>query len=90
MPDCEPPPTPPTAPAVPDRSGAAASLLVQAYQADVVSALAFGLRFDERGRPRKGCAWELATALLAEQLAAQLERSNFVVCRRPPRPPHST
>jgi hypothetical protein len=35
-------------------------------------------------------AWEMAATLLAEQLALQLERANFVVLKRPPRPPHST
>jgi hypothetical protein len=58
--------------------------------AEVASALAYGLRFDERGRPRRGMAWEMAATLLAEQLVLQLERANFVVLKRPPRPPHST
>lgn len=69
---------------------AAATPLTQADPADVASALAYALRFDERGRPRRGggAMWEMAAALLAEQLAAQLERANFVIMRRPPRPPH--
>lgn len=59
--------------------------------AKVASALTYALRFDERGQPRRlGPMLEVALALLGEQLAAQLERSNFVVCQRPPRPPHST
>jgi hypothetical protein len=58
--------------------------------AELASALAYGLRFDERGRPRRGAAWEMAATLLAEQLVAQLERARFVVLKRPPRPPHST
>ena len=58
--------------------------------AELASALAYGLRFDERGRPRRGAAWEVAATLLAEQLVAQLERARFVVLKRPPRPPHST
>lgn len=89
MPQPEPPSAPPT-PSAPGQAAAVVPPLVPADPAEVASAIAYGLRFDERGRPRKGGAWELAAALLAEQLAAQLERSNFVVCRRPPRPPHST
>jgi hypothetical protein len=58
--------------------------------AELASALAYGLRFDERGRPRRGAAWEMAATLLAEQLVAQLERARFVILKRPPRPPHST
>jgi hypothetical protein len=62
--------------------------LVPADPTEVASALAYALRFDERGRPRRGSVWEMAAALLAEQLAAQLERANFVVMRKAPRPPH--
>lgn len=62
--------------------------LVPADPAEVASALAYALRFDERGRPRRGSVWEMAAALLAEQLTAQLERANFVVMRKAPRPPH--
>ena len=88
MPDSEPPPKPAMSP--PGQAATAAVPLTPADPAEVASALAYVLRFDERGRPRKGSAWEVAAALLAEQLAAQLERANFVVMRRPPRPPHST
>lgn len=64
--------------------------LVPADPAEVASALAYALRFDERGRPRRGSVWEMAAALLAEQLAAQLERANFVVMRKASQPPHGT
>ena len=64
--------------------------LAAGRSAELASALAYGLRFDERGRPRRGAAWEMAASLLAEQLVAQLERARFVVLKRPPRPPHST
>ena len=37
-----------------------------------------------------GADMVLAQGSLAEQLVAQLERSHFVVLKRPPRPPHST
>ena len=88
-PEPEPPPLPPQPSADPGRAAPAPPPLVPADPAEVASALAYGLRFDEWGRPRKGAAWEIAAALLAEQLAAQLERS-FLVCRRPPSPPHGT
>ncbi|GGC67125.1 hypothetical protein GCM10011504_51410 [Siccirubricoccus deserti] len=85
----------PTDPKCPEPSFAAASPaptvpLSPAEPAEVASALAYALRFDERGRPRRGVAWEMATTLLAKQLALQLERANFVILKRPPRPPHST
>src|SRR3954468_18353095 len=64
--------------------------LLPVNQAELASALAYGLRFDERGRPRRGAAWEMAATLLAEQLVAQPERPQCVVLKRPPRPPHST
>lgn len=64
--------------------------LVAASQEEVASALAYGLRHDERGKPRRGAAWEVAAAVLAEQLAAQLDRANLMVVKKPPRPPHST
>ena len=67
-----------------------APVMVPADPTEVASALAYGLRFDERGKPRRGAAWEMAATLLAEQLVAQLERANFVVMRKAPQPPHST
>ena len=82
------------APEPPDTAAAAPAPLtgplLPVDQAELASALAYGLRYDERGRPRRGAAWEMAATLLAEQLVAQLERARFVVLKRPPRPPHST
>ena len=83
-----PPPDPSDTPA--ERAGVPVSPLLPVEQAELAAALAYGLRFDERGKPRRGAAWEMAATLLAEQLVAQLERANFVVLKRPPRPPHST
>ena len=84
----------PPAPEPPDAAAEAPAPLtgplLPVDQAELASALAYGLRFDERGRPRRGAAWEMAATLLAEQLVAQLERARFVVLKRPPRPPHST
>jgi hypothetical protein len=82
----DPEPPEPAAAALP----ATPAPLSPAEPAEIASALAYGLRFDERGRPRRGMAWEMAATLLAEQLVQQLERANFVVLKRPPRPPHST
>ncbi len=55
--------------------------------ADLVQALAYALRYDARGKPRKG-GWDHAADLAAEWLAEHLKRSNFVVTRRRPGPPH--
>jgi hypothetical protein len=59
----------------------------EADDADLVQALAYALRHDERGRPRKG-GWDFAAELAAEHLAGHLRRANFVVLRRRPGPPH--
>ena len=83
-----PPPNPADVPA--DWLRGAADLLLSVGQAEVAAAIAYGLRFDERGKPRRGAAWEMAANLLAEQLVAQLERANFVILKRPPGAPHST
>jgi hypothetical protein len=62
----------PPAPELPDPAaehpGSVASPPVD--QAELASALAYGQRFDERGKPRRGAAWEMAATLLAEQLVA--------------------
>ena len=83
-----PPPDPSDTPA--ERASGFNAPLLLVGQAELASALAYGLRFDERGKPRRGAAWEMAASLLAEQLVAQLERANFVVLKRPPHPPHTT
>ena len=73
-----------------DLSAYPSATMIPADPTEVASALAYDLRFDERDRPRRGSVWEMAAALLAEQLAAQLERANFVVMRKAPQPPHGT
>ena len=67
--------------------GAAPRRLDEADVADLVAALAYALRYDARGRPRKG-TWDHAADLAAEWLAEHLRPSNFVVLRRRPAPPH--
>ena len=85
-----PPTDPPSPQSMPEHPASPTAALIPADAAEVASALAYGLRFDERGRPRRGSVWETAAALLAEYLAAQLERANFVVMRKAPQPPHGS
>ena len=73
-----------------DAKGPASGPMVPATGEEVAEVLAYALLHDERGKPRRGAAWEVAAAVLAEQLAAHLERANMVVVKKPPRPPHST
>ncbi len=68
-------------------SGGAPRRLDDADIADLVAALSYALRFDARGKPRKG-GWDHAADLAAEWLAEHLKRSNFVVLKRPPGAPH--
>ena len=87
-PDSQPPDPPgstPERPADPPPPGP----LDPATPQEVAGALAYALRFDERGRPRPG-GWEFAAALAAEALTEHLGRSGFVVLKRRPAPPHST
>ncbi len=69
-------------------AGVSSRRLDEAEVADLVAALAYALRFDARGKPRKG-GWDFAADLAAEWIAEHLRRSNFVVLRRPPGTPHS-
>ncbi len=68
--------------------GGSSRRLDEAEVADLVAALAYALRFDARGKPRKG-GWDFAADLAAEWIAEHLRRSNFVVLQRPPGAPHS-
>lgn len=56
--------------------------------AELVDALTYALRFDGRGKPRRGGGFDFAADLAAEWLAEHLRRSNFVVTRRRPGTPH--
>ncbi len=49
---------------------------------DLADALAFALRFD--GRKRKHDAAEIMSRIVAKRLVGHLERSGFVVMRKPP------
>lgn len=56
--------------------------LTPASAQDVADALAFALRF--QGRKRTHNADELMSAIVARRLVEHLERSGFVVMKRPP------
>ena len=59
-----------------------ASRLTPATPEDVADTLAFALRFD--GRRRKHDAAEFMAAIVARRLVDHLERSGFVVMKKPP------
>lgn len=64
--------------------------LVRATPKEIADALAYALRYDERGKPSRSAAgWDFATGLAAEHLAAYLERCGFVVMRRASGRPHT-
>ncbi len=55
---------------------------------EIIEALSYALRYDERGRPRK-TGGEAVTGLAAERLAEHLQRVGIVFMRRRPAPPHT-
>ncbi|MFT8246377.1 hypothetical protein [Roseomonas sp. BN140053] len=61
--------------------------LEPASDEEFAQSLAYALRFDDRGRPRAG-GWEFAAGIAAERLVDHIRRSNFVVMKRKPTPPH--
>jgi len=56
--------------------------LTPAASDDIADALAFALRFD--GRKRKHDAAEMMARIVAKRLVEHLERSGFVVMKKPP------
>lgn len=56
--------------------------LTPATPEDLADALAFALRFD--GRKRKHDAAEMMARIVAKRLVEHLERSGFVVMKKPP------
>ncbi len=56
--------------------------LTPAAPEDLADALAFALRFD--GRKRKHDAAEMMAGIVAKRLVEHLERSGFVVMKKPP------
>lgn len=61
--------------------------LDRATPQEVVETLSYALRFGSDGRPRR-TGHDFMAPLAAAQLVAHLERSRFVVMRRPPLKPH--
>jgi hypothetical protein len=62
--------------------------LAAASPEEIAEALSYALRYDERGKPRRG-GWDFAAGLAAERLTEHLRRSGFVVMRARPGRPHS-
>jgi len=60
--------------------------LAAATPEEIAEVLSYALRYDERGKPRRG-GWDFAAGLAAERLAEHMRRSGFVVMRTRPRPP---
>jgi hypothetical protein len=55
---------------------------------EIAEALAYALRYDERGKPHRG-GWDLIANLAAERLAEHLRRSGFVIMRTRSAKPHT-
>lgn len=62
--------------------------LLTASPDEVADALAYALRYDERGKPRPS-GGQLVASLAAEHLVKHLERSGFLVLKLPPARLHS-
>lgn len=63
--------------------------LTPATDAELVTALAYGLRFDERGKAHRQ-ATDLMARIAAEPLVRYLAHAGFVVMKRPGAKLHST
>ncbi|WP_426960121.1 hypothetical protein [Muricoccus radiodurans] len=69
-------------------SSRSASDLVPASDEELATALAYALRFDARGKARRG-GGDLAASLAGERLAEHLRRAGFVLMREKGARPHS-
>ena len=56
--------------------------LTAATPEEIAEVLSYALRYDERGKPRRG-GWDFAAGLAAERLAEHLRRSGYVGHARP-------
>jgi len=61
--------------------------LTAASAEEVAEALSYALRFDARGKPRRG-GGELAASIAAERLTEHLRRVGFVILKARPTRPH--
>ena len=59
-----------------------------AMSEEVAQSLAYALRFDDRGKPMRR-ADDIMAVITANWLVRHLERSGFVIMKKPPAPPHS-
>jgi hypothetical protein len=62
--------------------------LAPATQQEVAEALSYALRYDERGKPRRG-GWDVLANLAADRLTEHLRRSGFVIMRTRTGRPHT-
>ena len=63
--------------------------LTAATAEEIAEALSYALRYDERGKARRG-GGDLTAGIAAERLAEHLRRAGFVVMKVRPARPHST
>jgi hypothetical protein len=63
--------------------------LIPATDEEIAAALSHALRFDARGKARRG-GGDLTASLAAERLAEHLRQAGFVVLRGRGARPHST
>ena len=61
--------------------------LIAASAEEVAAALSYALRFDARGKPRRG-GGEFAAGIAAERLTEHLRRVGFVILKARPTRPH--
>ena len=63
--------------------------LTAATADEIAEALSYALRYDERGKPRRG-GGDLTAGIAAERLTEHLRRSGFVIMKTRPARAHST
>lgn len=68
---------------------AARTDLTAATAEEIAEALSFALRYDERGKPRRG-GGDLTASIAAERLTEHLRRAGFVVMKARSARAHST
>lgn len=76
---------------MPDDSKAASDRadLTAATADEIAEALSYALRYDERGKPRRG-GGDLMAGIAAERLTEHLRRSGFIIMKARPARAHST
>ena len=63
--------------------------LTAATAEEIAEALSFALRYDERGKPRRG-GGDLTASIAAERLTEHLRRAGFILMKARPARAHST